>query len=470
MKTKMRTKANFSLLALALLFLIACLCVYYYSGQWWPHLLLYIAEAGLVGALADLFAITALFRHPLGLKMLPHTAIIPNNRDKLVDGVVKMVEEQLLSQSLLKEKVKEVHLVRLGFSYLENKGGASFLRDFVWNLAADQARRSGSGKWSERLERLLRSGLKQINLAPYAGKALKWLLTHNEYQTLMNRMVDFAAGKLTGPGVKQQIKELLVQEKEQLLSSGGSFSRWMKKQLVQLAESSNAFNLEDAADKLYEALLLFVNDLKNPEHELRVLADEMLLKLAGDLDNRAEMKEVVENWKIELLSKVSLLPSVQAVVGTIIAQFTAETDGGKAAAEMKGINPAAADPAGGAEQILVDLTAANVPFVRTFMDHLVQRFWEWLKQDEEIQNFLERYVQNFALNLIETEHAVIGQIVRNTLNGFTEERLVEFIEDKVDTDLQRIRLNGALVGAALGAVFYGLLHGIYEPLLRILGV
>ncbi|MOA26096.1 hypothetical protein D3C78_1468650 [compost metagenome] len=93
-------------------------------------------------------------------------------------------------------------------------------------------------------------------------------------------------------------------------------------------------------------------------------------------------------------------------------------------------------------------------------------YWERFKANEETKEWLEQYAQAFVHKIIETEHAIIGAIVRKTLDSFTEQRLVQFIESKVDTDLQRIRINGAFIGAALGAAFYILLYGIYEPILQ----
>ncbi|WP_237690926.1 DUF445 domain-containing protein [Paenibacillus caui] len=439
----MRRKANLSLILLALLFLIAAICVYRLPGQWWPRMLLYVSEAGLVGALADLFAITALFRHPLGLKILPHTAIIPKNRDKLVDGVVSMVEEQLLSKNMLKEKAQEYHLVELAISLVERKGDKEKILEQAWNFLVASLEKMELSGLAARLDKQVRGGLQRINLSPYAGRILKWVLDHSDYQAWFTQLADFAAERISHSDTKQQIREMLVQEKENMLNTGGSFSRWFKKQLVQIAESSNALNLDEAADVLYDDLQRFMLELRNPDHELRVLVADMLYKLAADLEERAELSQAVDAWKNELLEKISLLPSVNALLANL----------------RNLLAPNAESPYVNAD------TRLNI---RNFINRFIGGCWEWFKQDQEIKNWLEGYVQEFVQKIIETEHALVGQIVRTTLNEFTEQRLVEFIESKVDTDLQRIRLNGALVGAALGAVFYILLHGVYGPLLNLL--
>ncbi|WP_138495741.1 DUF445 domain-containing protein [Paenibacillus pinistramenti] len=441
----MRRRANISLLLLALLFAAALICAHFYPGQWWPQLLLYCAEAGLVGALADLFAITALFRHPLGLKMLPHTAIIPRNRDKLVDGVVIMVEEQLLSKKVLKEKVQQYHLVDMAVKLVERSGESSKLGEQVWNLVLSLARQMNLEELSLKLDKQLRNSLQHADLSPYAGRGLRWLLDNTQFQSLLTQLVELAAGRLSNEEqTKQQIKDMLNKEKEQVLNTGGAFARWFKKSLFEIAQSSDAFNLDDAAQVLYDDLQRFMAGLKDPEHELRKLTTEMLYKLASELEEREDLSAVLNTWKNELLQKVSLLPSIQALLTHIREQLLNQKP----------------------EEHVQGITSLQI---KEFVIGFVQSYWDWFRQDREIKDWLEGYVQPFVHNLIETEHSLVGQIVRTTLNTFTEERLAEFVESKVETDLQRIRLNGALVGAALGAAFYILLYGVYQPLLHWFG-
>ena len=437
----MRTKANLSLVLLALLFIGAVICLRVFSSAWWAHLLLYISEAGLVGALADLFAITALFRHPLGLKILPHTAIIPKNRDKLVDGVVFLVEEQLLSKHLLREKIQQFHFVHRGIAFVDSRGGSQGLADIAWDMIVKIVKRLDIESLSMKLDHQIRASLNQSKLSPYAGRTLRWVLDHSQYQGLLTSVVEFAANRISEEDTVSQIRDMLGQEKDKVLNKGGAITRWFKRQIADLAESSNALNLDDAAEVLFADLQRFMQELRSPEHELRLLISDMLYKLADELDERADVAQTVDSWKNELLDKISLLPSIQAVLVNVQKLLSSDPD---------------------TKYIQTDY----VVHVRSFVDALIHQGWDWFKHNEEVQDSLEGYVQEFVESLIETEHAMIGQIVRQTLNEFTEQRLVEFIESKVDTDLQRIRLNGAWVGAVLGALFYLLLYGGYESLLH----
>lgn len=216
---------------------------------------------------------------------------------------------------------------------------------------------------------------------------------------------------------------------------------------VEIAESTNALNLDDATNVLYDDLQLLINDLRNPEHELRVLLEEMVLQLADNLQHREDVSAAVDEWRDEVIEKISLLPSIEALLGNFRQLLISEPKLQLALPQKHSVNPSD---------------------IKELINQFIMSYWEWFKANEETKGWLEQYVQKFVQKMIETEHAIIGIIVRKTLDSFTEQKLVHFIESKVETDLQRIRLNGAYIGSALGAAFYILLYGVYEPILNLL--
>lgn len=444
---KMRRKANISLIVLALLFVGSALCLYLFPEQWWPRMLLYTTEAGLVGALADLFAVTVLFRHPFGWRWIPHTAIIPKNRDKLVDGVVYMVEEQLLSKQMLQDKMRQFKLVEAIIAWIDRKQGERYIAEQLWQLLTRLLPKVNIHGISVQLDEYARRGLHQLNLAPYAGIALKWVLTNSNFQSWLSKIIEYAALRASSDETKQAIRSLLEREMEKFVNEGGSFTRWFKQKVVQFAESADAINIEAATETLYGDLQSFMIDLQNPKHELRMLVEDMLFQLADRLETSPDLVRAVQEWKDELLDKLSFLPSIEAMLGTLKTMLLAD-------GELK--------------YVVKDQQSIQREDVKQWVTQLLVAYWDWFKSDQETKDQLECYVQQFIGKMIESEHAIIGRIVRKTLDEFTEQKLVHFIESKVETDLQRIRLNGAFIGAALGASFYILLHGIYAPLIRLL--
>ncbi|NIK74952.1 uncharacterized membrane-anchored protein YjiN (DUF445 family) [Paenibacillus castaneae] len=442
----MRKKANRSLLLLAVLFVIAACCVYAFPNMWWARMLLYTTEAGLVGALADLFAVTVLFRHPFGWKWIPHTAIVPKNRDKLIDGVATMVEEQLLSKGMLTDKIKEISIVEIAIAWVDRRPHGTVMEQ-VWTLIAGLLAKLDMNGLSIKLDEGARKGLSKVDMSSYGGKALKWVMDKGDFQSWLSQIVEYAATRASEEEIKLVIREMLAKEKEKFVSKGSIFSQWVKKMAVEIAESTNALNLNDATDALYEDLQKLINDLRNPQHELRVLLENMVYQLADNMQNREDVAAAVHEWRDEMLEKVSLLPSIEALLGSFKELLLSD----------------------GKQQLaLPDKHSVNHGDIKELINKFVESYWNWFKSNEDTKKWLEQYAQSFVHKIIETEHAIIGMIVRKTLAGFTEQRLVEFIESKVETDLQRIRLNGAYIGAALGAAFYIILYGVYEPLLNML--
>lgn len=442
----MRKKANRSLVILAVLFVGAAYCVYAFPDMWWARMLLYTTEAGLVGALADLFAVTVLFRHPFGWKWVPHTAIVPKNRDKLIDGVASMVEEQLLSRDMLKNKVKEISIVEIAIAWIDRRPQGALL-DQGWSLLSGLLSKVETKGLAIKLDDEARQALSKLDTSAYAGKALKWVLDKGNFQSWLTQVIEFAASRVSEEETKQAIRELLAKEKEKFVNQGSVFSKWLKKMAVEIAESTNALNLDDATNALYEDLLTFINDLRNPQHELRVLVEKMIYQLADNLQTREDVAAAIGEWRDEMLEKVSLLPSIEALLSSFKALLVEDSK---------------------LQLAILEKHSVNSNDIKGLINEFVVSYWNWFKVNQETKGWLEQYVQSFVHKIIDTQHAIIGTIVRKTLADFTEQRLVEFIESKVETDLQRIRLNGAYIGAALGAGFYTILYGVYEPLLNLL--
>lgn len=442
----MKKKANLSLALLSFLFIISVGFVYLYPGQWWPRMLQYTFEAGLVGALADLFAITVLFRHPFGWKWVPHTAIIPKNRNKLVDGVVNMVENEILSKQMLKEKVEQIHIVEEVISWIERRSSGGQVAEQGWNLLSGFLTKLDLKEIAQLIDVQSRKGLSNTNVAPYAGKAILWTLEKGDFQGWLDKIVQSASSRASGYEVKRAIKKLLEKEKSKYINEGNSLKKFFKKTVVKIAESTDSLNLEEAADALYDDLQNFLRELSNPRHELRVLIEEMVYKLASNLQNRSDVSKAVNSWKDEVIERISLLPSIEALLIKFKDILMYSTD---------------------SKYFILEKNNVNSSDIREWISSFMQTYWEWFKSNESMKDWLEKYLKEFTYSIIDSEHSLIGQIVRKTLSNFTEQKLVHFIESKVEIDLQRIRVNGAFIGAALGALFFIVLQGVYKPLLNL---
>lgn len=443
----MRRKANLSLIFLCLLFIAAAVLLYFYPGNWWFRLLLFTAEAGLVGAVADLFAVTVLFRHPFGMRWVPHTAIIPRNRNKLVDGVAVMVEQQLLSKSMLFDKLMSYRLIDAVIDWIDRKSDTHSFADRVWQLLLSWLRGANMEALASKLDIHARSALRGVNVSLYAGKGLRWLLENSDFQKWLGHLIDYAEKRASSEETLAAIRGMIAKQKDKFVSEGGSIARWFKQKLFDFAEASDAINLDEAANTLFRDLQSFMKELQDPSHELRVLVEARVLELANNLETSEGIGATIEAWKQELLRELSLQPSIEALLNNV-RTFILEGDSLK--------------------YVVVQERSLNVDDLKDGLTGLLASFWKTFKSDEAAKDQLDLYMKQFVKGVLEQEHAIIGKIARKTLEGFTEDRLVSFIESKVDTDLQRIRLNGAFIGSAVGALLFLFLYGIYKPLLDVL--
>ncbi|MFB9324888.1 DUF445 family protein [Paenibacillus aurantiacus] len=451
--------ANVVLAVVALVFLAAAWLRHSYPDTWWSSLLFYMAEAGLVGGLADWYAVTALFRHPLGIKG-KHTAIVPRNRDKLIDGVVRMVETQLLPPETLKLKLAQAPLADIAIGWIDRRFPGEELARAGWRLLGGLLSRMDftriSAGWDERLKELLR----RTDLTPYAGRSIRWLLAHEDIHLLLDRLVSEAEKAAAAPETKDAIFRILEEEKDKQLNEGGGFMQFLKKAAFIFAEESDALNLKDAAEAIHADLLLFLADLKRHDHELRLLLLRMLGEVADQLDAESSLSETLENWKNDVLARLSFAPSIEGILQTFRRLLDEEL------ASLPQTSEGMTREDG--EEDARALALAQQPAMtalREWTERFVSDYWAAFKRDAAKKAWVDGFIKSLLGKLVDAEHRVIGQVVRETLNTFTKQRLIAFIEDKVGEDLNRIRINGSLVGAGLGALLYLLLHGVYDPLL-----
>lgn len=288
----MRKRANLSLAVLALLFVTLLVVQNVYEKTWWSQALLFVVESGMVGALADWFAVTALFRHPLGLKWLPHTAIVAKNRSKLIDGVVKLVEEQLLDKEMIKRQLTQFQFVPLLVQGLGHNPLEKFDERQIKQWIAQMIHRFFSESKTEKLEQKLISILNEQSLARWLATAIKVVKRNHLDQKLINQLLLLAEKRLLQPDILPWIKQLLEEEANQL--TAGESGGWLARMLFSFAEATNAVNLDDAAKVIYHDLLKLVKELHEEEHEIRILLDEHLLKFVKQLEENEQATEVIK--------------------------------------------------------------------------------------------------------------------------------------------------------------------------------
>lgn len=427
-----RRKANMVLGSVFLIFVGAAWLRYIWPAHQGIYFFFFVSEASLVGGIADWFAVTALFRKPLGWPY--HTALIPRNRDKMIEGITGMVQNDLLSEALLRNKIEGFQITPWLIRHVEKVGGAHFLSEKLVQILRDTLGKISVPKAASELERRIKGKVIDAGVAKQVIAGARSLLEKAEFDHWLNQRIEEGLELAAQPKVRAKLLQSLGQIQQDQVGNGGGM---LQKTLLGIFQVTDGLNLDEAADSLQVELILHLRELQRPNHPLRGRLKEILRDKLLSWEKDPEALNTIELWKNTLVLETNL----NAVLLPVL------------------------------EQVLSPLREGKLPSgqeLSDFLEPILVKWWFEFKEDTHLQSNLDKLSQDILLRALQSEHAVIGQVVRETLEGLNDEELNRFIEEKAGNDLQWIRINGSLVGGMVGAVLFILLNYGYTPLLGVL--
>lgn len=420
-------KANITLTVVFLIFLGAALLEHMSPNVFGIRLIYFVSEAALVGGIADWFAVTAIFKKPLGWGY--HTALIPRNRKKVIEAVASIVQTELLRMDVIRKKIERISFVDGLFQYVGREGGSIYLTNRISAYLGRYATKQEPSQLAERLAEFLRSAAKTWDLAPKVQILSEWALTHGYLDQgldlLAERLWDKAATEETRLGILRYLEEV----KEEKVSNGGSIFRT----LMGFMEMSDGLNLAEAADALQIELLLTLRRLRNPTDSLRVNLRDTLLEGIAKLNSDFQFVVHAERWKEDILTEELLEEFLETV--------------------LSAARNVAASP----------LTSSEPNVFYRAVQSFVERYWVSIQENTELRKKINLFIGDALCQVIQNEHDMIGCMVRETLEAYTDQDLNQFIEDKAGNDLQWIRINGSMIGGVVGLILFLFLDFVYTP-------
>ncbi|MGH3777772.1 MAG: DUF445 domain-containing protein [Pseudonocardiaceae bacterium] len=393
--------------AVALGFLLGAAVVYVVARLYedpnsaaWIGYVRAMAEAGMVGALADWFAVTALFRHPLGLR-IPHTAIIPRKKDALAENLGDFVGANFLAEQVVRDKLRRVGVGgRLGRWLAQPRNAervtaelATAVRGAVTVLRDEDVQAV--------LENAVVKRLVEQPWGPPLGRLLGQLLTDGAH----HKLVDLVAERAY----------------EWVRDNHGAVLRVVSQRLPGW---SPRFVDELVADRLYAEVLAFAWAVhSDPEHAMRKAMDTFLMEFAQDLRTDPVMIERAEAIKQQVLAH----PEVQTLVGS--AWGTAK----------KMLLEAAEDP--------------SSELRRRVREGLVSLGLR-LTSDAELRSKVDTWLEGVASYVVSNYRGEITTLISDTVQRWDAEETSRKVELQVGRDLQFIRINGTVVGALAGLAIH----------------
>lgn len=360
------------------------------------------AEAAMVGGLADWFAVTALFRHPLGLP-IPHTAIIPNRKDEIGRGLGDFVRENFLDQAVLADRLGEVDMAsRLGDWMTEPKVAEQLSTQLVSVLGGitevlndEEAQAS--------LERVLRERIADYPVAPMAGRMLGAAIEGGHHETIFDSSV-------------KGTSRMVAENRDLLRGRLSEESPWW----VPDAIDDRVF------DRIYEAIHSFIAEVAdNPNHEFRGQFHEKTAEWAMRLQESPELIERGEQLKTELMDH----PEFNALTAQL----------------WDGLKESVADAASNPDSDL-----------RHRLESAVVTTGERLGHDADLRDKVNRWILSAVGQMAERSGSELADFIADTVTRWDSDETSERIELQVGRDLQFIRINGTVVGGLAGLVIHAI--------------
>ena len=358
------------------------------------------AEAAMIGALADWFAVTALFRHPLGIP-IPHTAIIPARKDDIGRGLGTFVQRNFLTSDVVTEKLRGTPVAaRLG-TWLAEPANASRVGDQAATVLTSIVDALKDEDLQDAIEQALARKVRATPAGPILGRGLELAMADGRHQQLLSAIL-------------RRVGESLDANRGVLRDRLGSESPWWVPDTVDDRVFERLFGgarhlLEDVAD--------------DPDHELRAHFDLRLEQLAQELASSPEMQDRAEALKEDLLAH----PSVREWSATVWSDV------------KQALIARAADP--GSE-------------LRRRIEAGVVGFGTRLRDDEALQAKVDGWIVSAAGEVAEQSREEVGELIASTVARWDPDESSRRIELQVGRDLQFIRINGTVVGGLAGLVIY----------------
>ncbi|HEU4561126.1 MAG TPA: DUF445 domain-containing protein [Longimicrobium sp.] len=360
------------------------------------------AEASMVGGLADWFAVTALFRYPMGLK-IPHTAIIPNRKERIGRSLGNFVQNNFLSPAVIRVRLQKASIAHKLADWLAQPEHGEMVGRHAAAMVSGIVQVLKDEEVQELIESSVAKRVRSTQVAPLMGKALSLMTHNNRHQELLD-----SALRLVGRLVEENREGLRQKIRDEL-------PWWVPSPIDEKIYQKIVTGIEHTLEEV----------AINPEHPLRHRYNEAMLEFVEKLRTSPDMIEKGEHLKEDLLQH----PAVRG--------YSASLWGDLKASLLKH----AADP--GSE-------------FRRRIAHTVTRFADSMRHDPELMEKVDGWIESAVLYIVEQYRGEVAELISSTVSAWDPEDTTRKIELQIGKDLQFIRINGTLVGGLAGLLIYTL--------------
>ncbi|MFJ7682754.1 DUF445 domain-containing protein [Peribacillus butanolivorans] len=368
-------------------------------------------EAGLVGGLADWFAVTALFRHPLGLP-IPHTALLPNNRKRMTNALVSMLKNDWLSKESIQDKVKHIPFTEKLIPILVKEIQSDTFRKVLIKLIKQMIGYIDIEKITPFVAKKIKASLSNIDMSKILHLVSSQLLNEEFDKKALDHILKKAEDWLRKKETSHQLGTVSMDVLSKIELEG----------MLQFAVKSiqSLLNEEKLGNIIQNLLLSVVNNLQNEDEPNREALILYIRKEIQGINHNRELLEGVEKWKKQLLTKWE----PEATITGSLKQI---------------------------QQEALDFVE-DEHFMDTYLIPMIHHILDNIKENS---THIDHWIQKQITVLIENNHTQIGNLVQENLDKLDNETLIDMMENGVGKDLQWIRVNGAVCGFIIGLILTG---------------
>jgi uncharacterized membrane-anchored protein YjiN (DUF445 family) len=389
----------------ATLMLAGCAVIFVVSrileGRWpWLAYLTATAEAAMVGGIADWFAVTALFRHPMGIP-IPHTAIIPARKAKIGTALGRFVQNNFLSHDVISRRVSGMRPGERVATWVSEPGNARRIARHVGTAVSAASEVLSDDEVSELIHKGISSRARSMQVAPLLGKILELLTEEGRHQRLLDEGIGLAA-------------RAAIENQRLIRKKVSEESPWW----IPPAVDRKIF------EKIVEGIERTLEEVsKDPDHPLRHSFDDALYRFARNLRTSPEVIARAEQWKAEAIAH----PAVREFATSLWSDA-------KATLQTHIDRPPSAEPQA-VERGLVALGQAVL-------------------DDPELLEKVDHWITDGLVWAVDQYRGEVGQLIEQTIGGWDPDATSRKIELQIGRDLQYIRINGTLVGGLVGLLLH----------------
>jgi uncharacterized membrane-anchored protein YjiN (DUF445 family) len=397
---RMKLVALSFLLGATVIFLLCSWAQRHGDAAAWVGYVRAAAEAGMVGALADWFAVTALFKHPLGIP-IPHTAIIKRKKDQLGEGLGTFVRENFMSEQVVETKLRDADVAARTGKWLSEQRNAERVAAEVSTVLRVLVEMLRDEDIQQVLDRMIVKRIAEPQWGPPIGRVLHSLLEERRQEALLQLLADRAFQWSLNAG--ETIDRVIERD------SPTWSPRWVDNLI---------------GDRIHRELMDFTDKVRrNPDHELRRSATKFLFDFADDLQHDDATVERAERVKEQIMARDEVARAAETA-------WTA------------------------AKRIILESVEDPSSTLRARIADSVVHIGESLRDDADLRDKVDNWIVRAAQHLVGQYGTEITAIITETIERWDAEEASRRIELHVGRDLQFIRINGTVVGSLAGLIIY----------------